>query len=120
MADCGASCTDWYEVIVCGWFNVEPCRGVTHSPVHAAEELNNVLSLRTRSDLNGEEPSTLISKAHPTAWLLLELLSNRVDARTKVESRCDSSNYKFRCSVIPRQIISSEEVGSSYFSAPNS
>lgn len=74
MADCGASCTDWYEVIVCGWFNVDPCRGITRSPARAAEELNNVLGLRTRNDLNGEEPSTPNKQSPPYCLALLRAL----------------------------------------------
>lgn len=55
MADYGSSCTEWYEVIVCGWFNIDPCRGITCNLVHAVEELDNVLCLmRARNDLNKE------------------------------------------------------------------
>lgn len=71
MADYDASCTEWYEVIVCGWFNMDPCRRITHNPVHAGKELDNVLCLtRARNDLNkgrGKKTPPIISKAHPTA-----------------------------------------------------
>lgn len=89
MADYDASCTEWYEVIVCGWFNMDLCRGITHNPVHVVEEFDNVLCLtRTTNDLNGEGVGgeNHNNKQNPSYYLaILTDLSNAIQARSEVE-----------------------------------
>jgi len=87
MADYDAFCTEWYEVIVCGCLNMALCRGITCNPVHAVEELGNVLCLtRTRNDLNqgGKIPHN--NKQNSSYYLATFTgLSNRIQAGSEVE-----------------------------------